>query len=289
MCDMKVKLEETINRHVTTLNQALAKSRHVNDHNALPLVTVITPSYNQGKFLERTIISVLNQDWPNIEYIIIDGGSSDNSVAIIRKYEEYLAFWVTGEDSGQTNAINKGIKRGSGRYLTWLGSDDILLPGAITTMVRALEENPAAGIVYGAVAFIDEADRFLKKIGYTTMTLEKLLYHKHSTIAQPSSLLNRKILDAAGLLDESLSFCMDYDLWIRLHQIAPSVNLGEKVLSGYRLHPESKTVSAYTKMALEKIRVNRKYSRDIINKVIYAHYWYIIEKCLKRFFRIGVR
>jgi glycosyltransferase involved in cell wall biosynthesis len=286
---MKIKLEETISRHVNSLDQSLAKERLVHDHGTLPLVTVITPSYNQGAFLERTIISVLNQDWPNLEYIIIDGGSTDNSVAVIRKYEEYLAWWVSEKDSGQTSAINKGIKRGGGRYLTWLGSDDILLPGAITTMVKAFEENPAAGMVYGAVAFIDEADRFLNKIGYTQMTLEKLLHHKHSTIAQPSSLLNRETLDAAGLLDESLSYCMDYDLWIRLHRIAPSVNLGETVLSGYRLHPESKTVSAYTHMALEKIRVNRKYSGDLINKVIYAHYWYIIEKGLKRLFRIGAR
>lgn len=287
MRESEIKLEETMMRHVTALNQALAKARHVNDRNGLPLVTVITPSYNQGKFLERTVLSVLNQDWPNIEYIIIDGGSSDDSVAIINKYEEYLAWWVSEKDSGQTNAINKGIRRGSGRYLTWLGSDDILLPGAISTMVRAFEENPAAGMVYGAVAFIDEDDKFLKTNGYAAMTLEKLLYHKHSTIAQPSSLLKREVLDAAGLLDESLSFCMDYDLWIRLHRIAPSINLGEKVLSGYRLHPESKTVSAYSKMALEKIRVNRKYSGDIVNKVIYAHYWYIIENGFRRLFRNG--
>jgi glycosyltransferase involved in cell wall biosynthesis len=280
--------EEILGRHITVLDKSLATARQCGDHRSLPLVTVITPSYNQGRFLERTILSVLNQDWPNIEYVIVDGGSTDNSVEIIGKYEEYLAWWVSEKDTGQSNAINKGIGRGTGRYLTWLGSDDILLPGAITTMVRSLEGNPAAGMVYGAVAFIDEADRFLKKISYTDMTLEKLLHHKHSTIAQPSSLLRKATLDEVGGLDESLHYSMDYDLWIRLHRHAPSLNLGEGMLAGYRLHGDSKTVGDYTRMALEKIRVNRRYSGDLINKVIYAHYWYIIEGCVRRI-RKGTR
>jgi glycosyltransferase involved in cell wall biosynthesis len=274
-----------IKLHTASLNINSKKDLVSGNDSEFPKVTIITTSFNQGVFLERTIISVLNQDWHNIEYIIIDGGSADESQEIIRKYERYLFYWVSEPDKGQVNAINKGIKRSTGKYITWLGSDDILLPGALTKMASVLEKNPDTGIVYGGVAFIDEGDRVQKIHTYPDMTIKKLLYDKHSTIAQPSSMLRRNTLDAAGGLDESLTYCMDYDLWIRLIRISDTINLGETILSGYRLHEESKTVGSYTKMALEKIRVNRRYTKDIMNKVIYAHYWYIIEGFIKSFVR----
>lgn len=283
--DCVFHIDALLGNHLTILSQESLELREDKQNSGLPLVTIITPSFNQGSFLERTMLSVLNQDWPNIEYLIVDGGSTDNSVAIIEKYKDRLAWWVSEQDSGQTEAINKGVRRAHGKYVTWLGSDDVLLPGAIRTMVEALEENPSAGMVYGSVVFIDGMDRVIKANSYTDMTLDKLLYHKHSTIAQPSSLLRNETLHRAGLLDESLSYCMDYDLWIRLHKVAPSINLGDTVLSGYRLHADSKTVGSYRKMALEKIRVNRKYTNDIINKVIYSHYWYIIEGAIKALWR----
>lgn len=284
----KADSEKLMRRHVATLKQETPKTRQFKESSTLPKVTVITPSFNQGRFIERTIRSVLNQDWPHIEYIIVDGGSLDNSVDVIGKYENSLAWWVSEKDSGQTNAINKGISRATGKYITWLCSDDVLFPGAIRKMVDALEQNPQAGIVYGATAFIDELDTVMKIRDYADLTLDGLLYHKHSTIAQPSSLIRKQSLDAAGGLDESLSYCMDYDFWIRLHRIAPSINLGKTVFSGYRLHSDSKTVASYTKMALEKIRVNRGYTGDLINRLIYAHYWYIIEGRIKSLLR-GVK
>jgi glycosyltransferase involved in cell wall biosynthesis len=156
-------------------------------------VSIIIPSYNQGRFLERTVLSVLNQDWPAIELIIVDGGSSDNSVSVIKKYQQHLAWWVSEKDSGQTNAINKGLARSTGAYVTWLGSDDILFPGAVKALAEALDAHPQAGMAYGAVAFIDSADRVTKINTYQDIDLEKLLYHKHCTIAQPSSLLRREL------------------------------------------------------------------------------------------------
>lgn len=279
------QLEMVIKSHIAELNRGSKKAPLSLNDSEFPKVTIITTSFNQGVFLERTIISVLNQDWPNIEYIIIDGGSTDESQDIIRKYARYLFYWVSEPDNGQVNAINKGIKRSTGKYISWLGSDDILLPGALTKMVSVLEKNPDIGIVYGGVAFIDEKDRIKKTNAYPDMTIKRLLYDKHSTIAQPSSMLRRKTLDNAGGLDESLTYCMDYDLWIRLIRISDAINLGETVLSGYRLHTESKTVGSYTKMALEKIRINRRYTKDIMNRVIYTHYWYIIEGFIKSFVR----
>jgi glycosyltransferase involved in cell wall biosynthesis len=246
-----------------------------------PRISVITPSFNQARFIERTIRSVLNQGWPNLEYIVIDGASTDGSREIIRRYEPYLSRWFSEPDRGQTDAILKGLGHATGEYVTWICSDDVLFPGSLERMAGALAAHPEAGIVYGGVAFIDEEDRILKVRSYPDMDLSKLLYERHSTVAQPSSLIRRKTLDEAGGLDRTLSYCMDYDLWIRLLRVSGCVNLGETVLSGYRLHTRSKTVGSYRKMALEKIAVNRRYTGDRINKVIYAHYWYMVEDFLR--------
>jgi GT2 family glycosyltransferase len=275
------ELTEIINSHTRFLKPRTEDSAPVNLNTSR--VSIIVPSFNQGCFLERTILSVLNQDWPAIELIVVDGGSSDDSLAIIRKYAGNFAWWVSEPDSGQTNAINKGLKRATGDYVTWLCSDDILLPGAVRCFAEALDAHPLAGMVFAGAAFIDAADRVLKFNSYPEMSLDRLLYHKHANIAQPASLLRKATLDLAGGLDESLDYCMDYDLWIRMHQHASSLNLGERVLAGYRLHDNSKTVGGYTRMALEKIRVNRRHTGNIINKVIYAHYKYIVEGWLRNF------
>lgn len=253
--------------------------------NTQPLVSIITPSFNQGKYIEKTILSLINQDYPNIELILMDGASTDDTIKIIEKYNNFFKCWVSEPDKGQSHAINKGLKLAQGKYVTWLCSDDILFPSAISLMVNALENNPDYSLVYGGGVFIDENDKIIKKFSFTDMTLEKLLYHKHSTIAQPSTLIRMESLKKVGLLDESLSYCMDYDLWIRLIKIGKFLNLGDVIISGYRLHNNSKTVGAYTKMALEKIKVNRRYTNDIINKVIYKHYWYIIQNYINKYIR----
>ena len=281
------QLGNELREHVSQLRRGPLSASAVNV--GVNRVSVIIPSFNQGRFLERTILSVLNQDWPDVELIIVDGASQDNSVEVIRKYEPYLSWWVSEKDSGQTQAIVKGISHATGTYITWLGSDDILMPGALRRMAGALDLHPHACMVYGGVAFIDSADRVMKVTSYRDMSLNALLYHKHSTIAQPSSLLRRSALDAAGGLDESLHYCMDYDLWVRLHSLAPSVNLGDVIISCYRLHESSKTVGAYTRMALEKITVNRRHTGNLLNKVIYAHYWYIIEGRIRALRRGGRR
>lgn len=277
------QLDDEIKAHVSGLHRPPATGAGERR------VSVVIPSYNQGRFLERTILSVLNQDWPNLELIVVDGASTDDSVEVIRKYEPHLAWWVSEKDAGQTQAIVKGLRHATGPYVTWLGSDDILMPGAVRRMAEELDREPRASMVYGGVAFIDPHDRVIKCTAYRDMTLDSLLYKKHSTIAQPSSLLRRETLDAAGGLDESLHYCMDYDLWIRLHAQGPSLNLGDVILSCYRLHEDSKTVGSYTRMALEKIAVNRRHTGDLLNKVISSHYGYIIEGRIKALLRKGRR
>jgi len=269
--------QNTIHDFLSRLDPDPEGRTNTRKNGSSPLVSIITPSYNQGRFIERTIRSVLNQGGPGLEYIVIDGASTDGTPEIVRRYERYLSWWVSEPDRGQTDAIIKGLDRATGDYVTWVCSDDVLFPGSLEKMVTALEARPEAGIAYGGVAFIDEEDRILKIRSYPDMNLAKLLYERHSTVAQPSSLIRRKTLDAVGGLDRSLSYCMDYDLWIRLLRQAGSVNLGEAVLSGYRLHTRSKTVGSYRNMALEKIAVNRRYTGDRFNKVIRAHYGYIVE------------
>jgi glycosyltransferase involved in cell wall biosynthesis len=274
---MKTDLQRSLDDHIGRLRDDRAAPGAIRTGRPVPRVSVITPSFNQGRFIERTIRSVLNQGWPDLEYIVINGASTDGTPEIVRRYERYLSWWVSEPDRGQTDAILKGLERATGDYVTWVCSDDVLFPGSLEKMVAALEAHPEAGIVYGGVAFLDEEDRVLKVHSYPDMSLGKLLYEKHSTVAQPSSLIRRRTFDAAGGLDRSLSYCMDYDLWIRLLRQAGCVNLGETVLSGYRLHTRSKTVGSYRNMALEKIAVNRRYTGDRFNKVIRAHYGYIVE------------
>ena len=274
-------LQQSLLRHVETMREDRSPRKEPGPDRPLPRVSIVTPSFNQARFIERTIRSVLNQGWPNLEYIVIDGASTDGSREIIRRYEPYLTRWVSEPDRGQTDAIIKGLGQATGEYVTWVCSDDVLFPGSLERMAGALAAHPEAGIVYGGVAFIDEEDRILKVRSYPDMDLAKLLYERHSTVAQPSSLIRRKTLDEAGGLDRTLAYCMDYDLWIRLLRVSGCVNLGETVLSGYRLHTRSKTVGSYRKMALEKIAVNRRYTGDRINKVIYAHYWYMVEDFLR--------
>lgn len=276
--------------HVGALDEARA-ARGTRDRDpSLPRVTVITPSFNQGRFIERTIRSVLNQEWGNLEYFVVDGDSTDGTVETIGKYAPYLSWWVSEPDRGQTEAIGKGLARATGKYVTWVCSDDVLLPGALAAMVGALESRPDAAVAYGKVVFLDEEDRVVKVLSFPDVTRHMLLHHKYSTFAQPSSLMRRDMVGEAGGLDESLHYCMDYDLWIRLLERGAAVNLGETVLSGYRLHARSKSVGSYRRMALEKIRVNRRYTGDVLNRVIYRHYGYIVEdavRTLKRSLGIG--
>ncbi len=207
-----------------------------------PKVSIVTPSYNQAEFLEETILSVRAQDYPNIEHIIIDGGSDDGSVEIIKKYEDSLAFWVSEADNGQSDAINKGFRKATGDIVAWLNSDDLYFPHAVSTAVRHFQANRNLGLFYADCVFIDEHSDFIR---YFTereeFDLDRLLSFS-DFIMQPTTFFSREKLFEVGLLDEDRHFTMDWDLWCRLakHENC-DVAFEANVIAANREYPNAKT------------------------------------------------
>ena len=204
-----------------------------------PRITVVTPSFNQGQFLEATLRSVLLQGYPNLEYLVMDGGSTDESVALIRRYERWLHGWVSAPDGGQSHAINQGLSRASGQVLAWLNSDDTYEPGALIRIGRAFAENPDAVLIFGQAYQISRAGRRIGQAsarGYD----RRWLLEQGNSIPQPSAFFSRAAWQAVGPLDETLHFAMDYDLWFRLGDYGP-VQFLPVFLSNQRIYPEAKT------------------------------------------------
>ena len=183
----------------------------------LPKISIVTPSFNQGQFLEESICSVINQEYSNLEYIIIDGGSSDNSVEIIRKYENHLHYWVSEKDTGFSEAINKGFKKATGDIFSWLNSDDILLPGALNTISRFFQQFPRVGIVYGDRLIIDEQSNVLAK--RQDCFFSPIFFRFEKSIPQESTFWRKDLFYQVGGLDEELNYAIDFDLWCRLSKI----------------------------------------------------------------------
>lgn len=222
----------------------------------LPLVSIVTPSRNQVAYLERTIRSVLEQDYPAIEYLVIDGASTDGSQAIIHKYQKLLAFSISEPDCGQTDALNKGFAQAHGAIYAWINSDDVLRPGAVASAVRFLSEHPEVGMVYGDADLIDEQDRVIGKFP-ARQTDYRLLRQGYVHIPQQASFFRASLWKKVGPLDPSFYFAMDYDLWIRLARIAPLYYLPE-TWAGFRLHRDAKTIAADDRCWPEMIRVHRR-------------------------------
>lgn len=207
----------------------------------LPLVSIVTPSLNQGEYLESTIRSVVEQDYPNIEYIICDGGSTDGSVDIIRNYEDILAYWVSENDHGQSDAINKGWKIATGEICAYLNSDDNLEPGALRVVAKAFQSNPYAGIVYGNCYNIDECSQKIGIYRGAQADFKQLLGNGQGPyIAQPASFFRTSLVRQVGLLDEMLHLSMDYDLFLRLARESEIVYV-PGTLASFRMHDSSKS------------------------------------------------
>lgn len=209
-----------------------------------PRITIITPSFNQGIYIEDTILSVLDQQYPNLEYIIIDGGSTDESVDIIRKYEDRISYWVSEKDSGQSNAINKGFAKATGDVVNWLNSDDQLMPGALLKIAHLFNEHPDITVVHGRIQYFGEGVTEFISSKTTSTDLENK-YVAHICMPQPATFYRKKLLDEQGLLDEDLHFSMDTDLFVRagLHYKLIQV---DDVFARFRLHPASKSVGAFS-------------------------------------------
>jgi glycosyltransferase involved in cell wall biosynthesis len=180
----------------------------------MTLVSIVTPSFNQAAFLGQAMRSVLEQDYGAIEYIVVDGGSTDGSVEIIRQHADHLAWWTSEPDAGQAEAINKGLERARGDVLAWLNSDDFYLPQAVSAAVRALEAHPSAVLVYGNIQAVDEHNRVINSLRYGSSSLESLLCFQ--IIGQPAVFMRRSAFEAAGGLDIRLHFLLDHQLWIKM-------------------------------------------------------------------------
>jgi len=220
-----------------------------------PLFSIITPSFNQAKYLRRTIESVLNQDFTDFEYIIIDGGSTDGSQAIIQDYESRLSYWESMPDKGQTDAINKGFSRARGKYLAWLNSDDVYRPNALKEAADYLEQHPETGLVYGDCDFIDAQDQVIGHFP-AAQTDYKRLRRGYVHVPQQSSFFRAELWKKVGPLDPTFYFAMDYDLWVRLAKEAHLVYLPGHVWAGFRLHGEAKTIEADARCWPEMLRVH---------------------------------
>ena len=204
----------------------------------LPKISIITPSYNQAKFLERTILSVLNQNYPRLEFIVIDGGSTDGSVEIIKRYEKHLTYWESAKDRGQSHALNKGFARATGDYVGWQNSDDLYYPGALLKLGEAASHGRPS-IVSGNLLVADANNKVLRRVHYTPMTRRELTVIKAS-IPNQSALFRRDLFERLGSIDESMRYCMDLELWSRLLKEGPN-KVVPSAYGVYTSHDETKT------------------------------------------------
>jgi glycosyltransferase involved in cell wall biosynthesis len=218
----------------------------------LPLVSIVTPSFNQAAYLEVAIQSVLAQSYPNLEYMVIDGGSTDGSLAIIPKYRDRLAWWVSEADSGQAEAINKGLARAQGTIVAWLNSDDLYLPGALEQAARIFEDNPRLGLIFGDALSIDADGKPFNLQRFGDWGLTELMQFR--IICQPTVFMRREALDEAGLLDPSYHFLLDHQLWLRIAARWEIAYL-PRFLAAARYHAAAKNVVHAHRFGQEAFRI----------------------------------
>ncbi len=218
----------------------------------MTLVSIVTPSYNQAKYLEQTIQSVLTQNYSNIEYIVIDGGSNDGSVAIIKKYQDKLAYWASEKDNGQAEAINKGFAKATGEVVAWLNSDDYYLPQTIAKAVKIFEENPEVVLAYGNMLAVDENGKTFNALHYKQLSLEDLICFQ--IIGQPAVFFRRSALHKTNGLNQNFHFLLDHLFWIELAQHGKILHVHE-TWSAARYHAEAKNRAKAAEFGKEAFRI----------------------------------
>jgi len=240
------------------------------DGNPWPKISIVTPSYNQGAYIEETIRSVLLQGYPNLEYIIIDGGSTDQTVDILKKYERFLAYWTSEPDRGQTYAINKGITIASGQIIGWINSDDVYGKDAFKTIAENICQNGdiSRPIVFGGIELIDDKGRLLKIFPGKSVERKKLIafWRQDWHIPQPTVFFRSDILKK-NKLDDSLHYAMDWEFYLRLSAQYPFHRI-PKILARFRSHGKSKTSGGWKPFTREQISISRRYWADA-----YWTYW----------------
>lgn len=226
-----------------------------------PKFSVVTPNYNFGHLIEKTIRSVLLQGYPNLEYIVIDGGSSDESVQVIRKYERWISHWVSERDANTEEAINKGFSKATGELLCWIASDDFYYPGALRRAAVELCSSDDVRIINGDVHITDEAGNQLRHVRSGRVTVDRLIryWRKPGSIPPaPGMFFRRSLIEEIGLMDESLPRASDYDLWLRAVHLHDFRNV-DQVFAGYAIHPGSKSGQGWRPFQQDWARVSRRH------------------------------
>lgn len=209
-------------------------------NSVLPKITVVTPSFNQADYLERTILSVLNQGYPNLEYIIIDGGSTDGSVEIIKKYADKIAYWESKADNGQAHAINKGLNLATGDWVCWQNSDDIFYPKCFELLAKKIIKNPNLDLIIGDINLVDESDNVLRRMCYVKPTYGALLA-EGMVLTNQAAFWKRDLHNKVGVLNEDMHYGFDFEWFLRLLKYSKKVDHIPSTLGALRLHSQTKT------------------------------------------------
>jgi len=247
----------------------------------LPLVSIVTPSLNQGQFIEEAIRSVLDQDYPHIEHIVVDGGSTDGTLAVLSRYPHLT--WVSEPDGGQAAAVNKGFRLAQGEIFGWINADDAYLPGAVSTAAAALRTT-GAGLVHGGWRQIDEGGATIRDIAPVPYDQDAELNDRNA-VCQPGALFTREAFEAVGGVDPSYRYAMDYELWLKLGARFPVTHV-DAVLGAYRLHPASKTVAETSGFWAETVRASRAHGGRRFSRIYVDWYLPRARPWLFRFVRV---
>ena len=238
---------------------------------ALPLVSIVTPSLNQAPFLRAAMESVLSQDYPRLEYIVVDGGSTDGSPSIIGRYAERLAWWVSEKDLGQTDAINKGFGHARGEILAWLNSDDTYEPGAVGKAVKYFLAHPAVGMVYANANYVNEHGRVIGRFP-AARTDYRRLRQGYVHIPQQAAFFRAALWRELGPLDASFYFAMDYDLWTRIAARSQLTFLADQTWANFRIHASAKTIAADDRCWPEMLRIHYRDGGSFFSVLVAKYY-----------------
>jgi len=238
-----------------------------------PKISIVTPSYNQAQFLEKTILSVLNQNYPNLEYIIIDGGSTDGSLEVIKKYEKHLTYWVSEKDKGQADAINKGFQKSSGEILAWLNADDLYLPNTLLKIKEAFQKHRETQFIYGHSALVDKKDNIIRICYTVPQTYHSYIYDRGGNIFQGTVFWKKDIFYKHGGIDSKLYFAMEYKLFDNFFKHERGIFLND-ILAAYRIHKEAKSSTVDKELVEKEFNNIRDIKANIILRFFYrARRW----------------